>query len=221
MPIALNMKMTYAISVLLILFTFILFRSGLAMAKKITAVLFVIIISFGFLGISDKFANRLTGMVQETNTISSGQSSGNFSYRILHAKERLDYITKNTVTAVRGIGYVSEANYHHKTFKFGCYNRERNRVDQLDNGDIMWSNIFVRVGLLGCLFYLCFFGFLMKMYYENRSHSDYYTLWFSYLLITILFTSLGNETMWYGYFFMYPISIYFALQSEEYLVYDT
>lgn len=34
MPIALNMKMTYAISVLLILFTFILFRSGLAMAKK-------------------------------------------------------------------------------------------------------------------------------------------------------------------------------------------
>lgn len=158
MPIALNMKMTYAISVLLILFTFILFRSGLAMAKN-NGSAFVIIISFGFLGISDKFANRLTGMVQETNTISSGQSSGNFSYRILHAKERLDYITKNTVTAVRGIGYVSEANYHHKTFKFGCYNRERNRVDQLDNGDIMWSNIFVRVGLLGCLFYLCFSAF--------------------------------------------------------------
>lgn len=51
--------------------------------------------------------------------------------------------------------------------------------------------------------------------------SDYYTFWFSYLLITLLFTSFGNESMWYGYFFLYPITEYFALNTENYFVYDT
>lgn len=221
LTIALNLKMTYAVSVLLITFVFILFRSSLEMNKKVIAVLSVVIISFVFLGISDKFCNRLTSVVQETNTISAGKTSGNFSYRILHAKERFGYIIKSPATAVRGIGYISESNYHKKTFRLGCWNEERNRVDQLDNGDIMWSNIFVRVGLLGCFFYIVLFGYLIRKFYEERYMSDYYTLWFSYLLITLLFTSFGNESMWYGYFFLYPITEYFALNTENYFVYDT
>lgn len=214
-PIALNLKMTYAISVFLITLLAILFRSKVQLGLKILYLVIIFISSVLFLNLNDTFSSRLSSMVNETNTVSTGEVSGNFSYRILHAKERYDYITNNSpIIALRGIGYISEKNYRDEPFYLGVYNKEKGQVDQLDNGDILWSNIFVRVGLFGLFLYICMYITLIKGYYKLKCLSKRYALWCSYLLVTLMFTSFGNETMWYGYFFFYPILIYKSLRIQ-------
>ena len=206
-PMLLNLKMTYTISVLLIVLIAVLFSKKVGNGMKIFYLATVLSFSFVFLSLDNRFSDRLLNMYAETETISSGETSGNFSYRILHSMERLRYITASPDTAIRGIGYVSETNYTHETFTLGVYNDEKGRVDQLDNGDILWSNVFVRVGLLGLALYLWMYGRLMNIYIRNRYADRKNSMWFAYLLVSLLFTSLGNDTMWYGYFFLYPILV--------------
>lgn len=204
LPIVLNLKMTYAVSVLLIVVVFMVFQSRIGTFKKVAGLFVLLVSTVVFLSVSDRFNERLNSTIEETSTISSGETSGNFSYRILHAQERYAYISRSTITAIRGIGYVTEAHFRKAPFLLGCWNEERGQVDQLDNGDILWSNVFVRIGLLGLLVYLYLFIKIIVAFYRQKKDRRS-ALWFSYLMVSLLFTSLGNDTMWYGFFFLYPI----------------
>jgi hypothetical protein len=203
-PILLSLKMTYAISVLLITLVAIYFSKSIGSGKKVFYPIAILVVSILFLTANNSFSERFRTMYSETETISSGEVSGNFSYRILHASERFNYIIATPETAIRGIGYVSETNFYRSPFVLGVYNAERERVDQLDNGDILWSNVFVRIGLFGVILYAWMFYKLTMAFYKGRKTYSTYDYWFSYLLISLIFTSLGNDTMGHGFFFLYP-----------------
>lgn len=210
LPILLSLKMTYAISVILIYVIYLFSSPIMTFRTKCVVAGAVFFVAMAFLSISKDFTERLIGMTQETSSISQGESEGNFSFRILHAAERLNYILGNANTTIRGMGYVSEQNYNKNTFTIGTWNREENRIDQLITGDIAWSVFFVRLGLGGLFIYLFFYVTLICTYYRRihlkQTIKDRKLAIYTYsMLVTFLvFTSLGNSLIAGSDFFIYP-----------------
>lgn len=203
-PILLNMKMTYAISVLLIYVVYLLISSNLSLSRKLFGGLGLAVAVGLFLSTATSFQERFVGMTQDAGNIEQEEVTGNFSFRILHALERYNYITQESETAIRGLGYVSESNFKRDIFSIGLYNEFDEKV-QLDTGDIAWSLFFMRLGLLGLAFYL-FMYFRIAVEYGKHMHNNRFNgFFFSMLMVFILFTSLGNAIIAYGDFFIYPL----------------
>src|SRR5690606_1093080 len=100
---------------------------------------------------NDKLRERVLESSSAIESVKNETNSDNFSYRLLHSLERLNYIMKDPVRTVRGIGYIHEDNFKVKIFEIGLINKETQEIIQLDTGDIAWSLFLVRFGLLGTL----------------------------------------------------------------------
>ena len=199
-PAVMFLKMTYAITVVLVFAFIILMKKNTSMATKIVLGAVMCISISVFLTMNSSFNERMTGMMAETNNISQGESDGNFSYRIMHAQERFDYISNDPVMLWRGMGYIHERNLKKTLFVFGTNGGE----SQLDTGDIAWSLFFIRLGMIGLLLYLLMYLNIIKQYYKNR-HKDICLLLAAMMITYLTFTSLGNAIIAYDYFFMLPI----------------
>lgn len=199
-PAVMFLKMTYAITIVLIFALIILMKKNTGLAIKIIlGATFCVSVS-AFLYVSSDFNERMSGMIAERSDIEQGESGGNFSYRILHAQERFDFISKDPVMLWRGFGYLHEKNLKKPLFVLGTNHGE----GQLDTGDIVWSLFFIRLGMLGLFLYLLIYINILKQYYRKRQKAIcilFATMMSSYLI----FTSLGNAIISYGYFFIYPI----------------
>ena len=199
-PPIMFLKMTYTITIVLIFAFVILMKKGLGLATKIFMGVGLFVSISMFLYMNSDFNERMTGMIAETNDIAQNESGGNFSYRIVHAKERYDFISKDPIMLCRGFGYLHEKNLKQQLFVFGTNNGE----GQLDTGDIVWSLFFIRLGIVGIFFYLIMYLNILRKYYRNRNNAICCV--FAAMLISyLIFTSLGNAIISYGYFFIYPI----------------
>ena len=199
-PVVLSLKMTYAVTIVLVLGFFILMNKTTKTLTKIALAILMIIGVSGVLYTSASFSERLTSVVAETEDISQEENSGNFSYRILHAQERWEYIKKDPIMLTRGFGYLHENNLKKQIFTFGTNHGEQ----QLETGDIVWSLFFLRLGLLGIFLYIYMYTTIFKQYYKKRDRKV--CLLFASMMISYLvFTSLGNCIISYSYFFVYPI----------------
>lgn len=118
--------------------------------------------------------------------------------------ERYDYIMQESETAIRGLGYVSESTFKRDIFNIGLHN-EFDEIIQLDTGDIAWSLLFVRLGLLGLAFYLFMYFRIVVEYGKHMHNNRFNGFFFSMLLVFILFTSLGNAIIACSDFFIYPL----------------
>ncbi len=204
-PMILNLKMTYVISVFGIYIIYVLFISKWSFARKIGIFIFsVVLVSIIFVS-SNAFSTRFINMTQELNTIENAEVSGNFSYRLLHAHERLNYILNDPIRILRGIGFVSESNFQQSVFNLGQYSSVTDDVAQLDTGDIAWSLLFIRLGIAGTFLYICFYFKLIFEYKRYLYSNKYSVLFISLLLVFILFTSLGNALIAQSDFFIYPL----------------
>lgn len=204
-PIVLNVKMTYLLSVILIIVIYLLMRKSINISNKIIAVFLSGIVIIGFFTFNTNVSSRLIDLTSGITSALQGDVEDNFSYRLLHATERLNFILDSPSTAIRGIGYISEVNYKDVTFELGVWNDSLKRVDQLNNGDIVWSNLFLRLGLLGLCIYLFMYFRFLGVFYKYRFNNKCNSAFFLFLLISLLFTSLGNDLIGYGDFFIFPI----------------
>lgn len=205
MPIILCLKMTYALSVAGIYLVYVFVASSWSSGKKIAL---SAVFAFGlvcFLVFNEKFSDRLIGMTREVSTIDSEEVSGNFSYRILHATERFDYIAADPVRLIRGLGFVSEQNFVNPIFIIGQYDPERDRITQLDTGDIAWSLLFLRLGVAGTILFLIFYLKIVRLYYKRSKESELNAYFFSMMTVFLVFTSLGNALITYDDFYVYPL----------------
>ena len=200
LPVILSLKMTYAITIALVFTFYIILNKNIAITSKVgLSILMFFSISFTLI-VSSDFSERLSSVAAETNDISRDEQSGNFSYRILHAQERLEFIMNDPVMSIRGFGYLHEKNLKKVLFVYGTNHGQQ----QLDTGDIAWSLFFIRLGFLGIFLYLIMYFTIVKTYYINRNKKI--CLIFSSMLISyLIFTSLGNCIITYSYFFIYPI----------------
>lgn len=215
-PIILNMKMTYAISVVLIYVVYVIVSSRWPLYRKVVTGLGLVATVLIFMSFATSFQDRFDRMVKDANNIGQESVEGNFSFRILHAAERYEYITREPMTAVRGVGYVSESNFKKDSFMIGL--RDENAdIIQLDTGDIAWSLFFVRLGLLGTAIYIIMYFGIMSCFTRYMRRTRFNGFFFSLMIVFLLFTSLGNAIIADGDFFIFPLLFTNAdlLLSEE------
>lgn len=155
---------------------------------------------------SPSFQQRLEETIAQSGSSSTREEEGNFSYRIDHFSERLEYVLKDPVRSVRGLGYVQERNFHEQPFQLGQLNNWGSKA-MLDTGDIAWSLLILRLGLLGLFFYILMYLKCLNMLWRYKNHDDFILVFFSYVFISLVFMSLGNALIAYGDFFIYPLLI--------------
>jgi len=155
----------------------------------------------------------VTGFEEIQNfSLTSNEIKGNYSFRILHARERLNYITSGFQHTIFGLGNISEENFS-EVFEIGLL-EESGRITQLDTGDIAWSIFFIRLGLLGTILYLFIFVRLLLNFYRIRKHNSLARVTFVYLLVNISIMSFASSSMATGQFFLLPILLYFLCKKE-------
>lgn len=204
LPIVLNLKMTYAVTVFLIFVVYMLTTKSMKASRKIAISIVTILATIAFFAVNSDFTDRFNSVTNERSAISQGENEGNFSFRILHAEERLNYILQDEVTAIRGIGFVSESHFNHYVFLIGL-TTEDGDVIQLDTGDISWSVFFVRLGLVGLAVYLMMYLIVTFYYYRYRRVNPLNAYMFSMMLVFLAFCSLGNAIITESSFFIYPL----------------
>jgi len=181
------------------IFTGILIMSGLIVAVSFNPI------------IKERFKEGFEE-VQNFNFSTEKDLQGNYSFRMLHAEERINYILQNVQYTFFGLGNVTEENFP-EVFAIGLV-ADTGGVIQLDTADIAWSTLFIRLGLLGTSLYLLFFVSILVFFYRNRKNNPLATVTFVYLFINLTILSFASSTMATGQFFIFPVLLYFLSKRK-------
>jgi hypothetical protein len=152
------------------------------------------------------FYQRFQDTLNQSGVTSERQQEGNFSYRINHFSERLDYVLDDPVRSMRGLGYVQERNYHGFRFKYGQTNILGGKA-MLDTGDIAWSLLILRLGLLGICVYLVMYSKCLRELWRDHDRDRLVTVYFAYALVALVFMSFGNTLVAQSEFFVIPLML--------------
>lgn len=205
-PIILNIKMTYIFSILLMVGVYILIVSNLSLVKKFFFFGCLSVLATTMLVMNDNVTERARQMTKNIHSLDENDMhADNFSFRILHARERLIYISQDPVLLFRGIGFVAEKNMKKEIFNVGLYDRELKKIRQIDTGDIAWSLIFCRLGIGGLCIFLLFYFKLILVFWEKRGNNLICAYMESMLIVFLCFTSFGNTIIVMDDFYLYPI----------------
>lgn len=205
-PIILNIKMTYIVTIVLMIGVYVLIVSNLSIIKKLFFVSCLSIFATTMLVMNDKMTERVREMTTNIHSLDeNNMHADNFSFRILHARERLIYITQDPIRILRGIGFIAEKNITHDMFYIGLYDKELKKIRQIDTGDIAWSLFLCRLGIGGlCVFLLLYFK-LLSVFWKNRKDDTISAYMVSVMIVFLFFTSFGNTLIAMDDFYLYPI----------------
>lgn len=209
LPSLLNLKVTYIVTIVAMFVLFTVMNTTSTPVKKITMFLTTILVSFFILSSSGDLVGRMVEMKTNfsSQSLENIESEDNFTYRLAHAAERLTYILGRGDRTIRGLGFISEENYKEDAFEIGLWDDNSFSIVQLDTGDIAWSILFLRLGLLGLSIYLIFYFKLLKTLWKTNGVAPLYTAYAIILIVFLLFTSLGNTIITTGEFFFIPLLI--------------
>lgn len=155
----------------------------------------------------------LEGFSDVANINLNGDVQGTFSYRIFHTKERLDYISSDIKYSIIGIGNITEKNSN-TNFQFGVLD-ENARPTQLDTGDIAWSRLFLRLGIIGTFIYLSIVFILIKEIKLFIKMSLLSINIYSFLIIELFMISFVSSELANGSFILLPILIYYYIKNYD------
>lgn len=207
LPILLTLKMSYFATLIGIAAIFYLIKNSYSLLKILNYTFISLVSLFVLLTVFPVFNQRLHETIAQSQTLTSGKGEkGNFSYRIEHFAERLDYVLSDPIRSIRGLGYVQERNFHEKIFKLGQLN-QYGRKAQLDTGDIAWSILIIRLGIIGIILYLLFYRKCLLVLYNQGKKNDVDLLFFSYLFASLFVMSWGNTIIANSEFFIFPLLI--------------
>ena len=207
LSVIMNLKQTY---ILTILATFIVYlvtfkRENITyLIKYGIAVVFSSVILFVA---NDRLRERILESSTAVENVKDEISGNTFSFRLLHTVERFNYIVKEPLSIIRGIGFVHEENYKAKVFEIGLIDRDTQDIIQLDTGDIAWSIFFTRFGLLGTLIFLVLYVYIIRQLYIKAAVSHISSIFFAFLTACLFVTSLGNAVVAYSYFYLIPLMV--------------
>lgn len=206
MPVVLSMKMSYFVTIFLILCSCYFFKNnGLKIVQSMILIGLCVILLFAVFPV---FYLRLQSTLNQSELFynSNNKEEGNFSYRIDHFSERLNYVLHDPVRCIRGLGYVQERNFHDTPFELGQTNINGQKA-MLDTGDIAWSILILRLGLLGILIYLVMYVHILDYFWKFKLYNRIIYVYFFYLLISLVFMSFGNTIIASGDYFIIPLLI--------------
>lgn len=219
LPVILSLKITYTITIVALIMLYTLTKRNIDGIKRVITIVVIVIGVAFFASSASEFMGRVSEITTNLSTLSLEdiESEDNFTYRLAHSSERLQYILKSPDKMIRGLGFITEKNYKREEFIIGLWDEDKNMVTQLDTGDIAWSILFLRLGLLGLAIYLCGYFKLIAVMIKNRAVSDIYGIYAVVFIVFLTFTSLGNTIITMGEFFFIPLLItnYSKLRYEN------
>lgn len=177
----------------------------------------IYVTSFALPSLHERFNeafDEISGMEQSSKNL---DAEGNTTFRLYMVAERYQYLKTNTQYYLFGIGNVIEQDFP-TIFMIGGYNKEMRRPTQLDTGDISWSPIILRLGILGLVIYLIMtFKFIT---FQNHAKKDLLCITTkTYLLITLIVISFAGSTYARGEFWIMPM-ICIVMVSQAYMYND-
>ena len=206
--IVMNLKMTYIFTVILSLIVFILVFRRKQVPSLIAYGVFIIIGSIMIISTNDALMRRIQQSSNAMNSARDGIVEDNASYRLLHTKERFNYIMENPKTALRGIGFIHEQSFNRRpVFSVGLMDRITGYPTQLDTGDIAWSLFVVRFGLVGISLFIIMYIIIVQKLYRQSRKSLLAGVYCTFMIVALCFTSLGNAVIAFGYFYLIPLMV--------------
>jgi len=156
----------------------------------------------GFIDVQNTFSNYDQMIVTE-----------NFSFRIFHLIERFNFIAQQPKTFLFGLGFIMEDSFRTNIFKIGLIN-SIGGVTQLDSGDISWSVLFVRLGIIGVFIYMYFFISLIIIS-SKRNKNSIGKIIGIYLIVNLLILSFFSSNITTGFFFLSIIFLFYINNREH------
>ena len=191
--------MTYLLSIVLIYVLYLIIKNGVNVVKSITYIVLVMIFLNIVLVLFPTISERIMEIQGNLSTIGTENAGDNFSFRMAHAYERLMYVLNGGFFEwFHGVGFINERNFKSGIFTIGLLNEEHNII-QLDTGDIAWSILFVRFGIVGTLIFIFF---LLRLIIQLLKLYGVCKLFGCYLLVALFFQSLGNAVLVDGFFYI-------------------
>ncbi|MDR7372353.1 hypothetical protein [Flavobacterium aquidurense] len=162
---------------------------------------------------------RILSSTDDINTVVDADDIENgtemtFAFRIFHMGERYLYVNQDLKHKIFGIGFIHEIDFPRDVFIFGHKDDSKNgAIIQLDQGDISWSNLFLRYGIFGTLLYfLLFMSFLICFYKNNRQPVA--AAGFMFMIISLIL-SFGSGNFSQFDFFLVPMFFFFYLREVK------
>jgi O-antigen ligase len=112
-------------------------------------------------------------------------------FRFAHFHERLLYVLEKPSSMLFGVGLMTEDSQTTQKLNFQIGLKNNYGITQLDTGDIAWSSLIVRFGIVGTIVYLIFFYALLSFFWKRRKTKEYLhsLLYLFYLLLTSIITT--------------------------------
>ena len=181
-------------------------KSRFSIKKLIVIILGII----GFLIVfntDNVLSQRFKDSKEDVESIQQGSTevSGNLSYRLLLAGERLNYVASNSQYFVFGMGNIEEKNIKKPIFQIGGLD-ENGNIRQIDTADIAWALCIVRWGIIGIFIYLLFvYVRFIHRYFSLSRQNAYAFAMFVYLVSNLLLTSWTYGDIANMYYWILPI----------------
>lgn len=216
LPVLLCMKMSYFTTICICIAAYYAFNKRFRIIKILQYSIVALLAGIALLATFPVFSQRFNETLDQASEISSDKKSkeGSFSYRIDHFSERLEYVLEDPVRSFRGIGYIQERNFHQKPFKLGQTNNWGQKA-MIDTGDIAWSLLILRLGLVGIVFFLYFYLTITKRIYKYSKKDNLCLLFFCYMLVSLVFMSLGNTLIAQSDYYILPILLCMTYENSS------
>lgn len=141
------------------------------------------------------------------------EKDGTLNFRIAHVSERLTYVFDKAERWPMGIGFIHEDSTRAQNlgFRIGIKNFFTGRTIQVDSGDIAWSVVIIKTGLVGLLLLLFFFGAsFVAVSNSQHAYAVVYRGALFYFIVTSFFSSnLVSPN------YMLPLMLFLALALKS------
>ena len=177
-------------------------------AKAIGKVLVSVLLLVGIVYANPVLRTRLL----ETEKVSAALErnddvEGSMSYRSKMVLERIDYISGDAREFLFGLGSIPSDEFTEHAFLI-------NPESPLDSGDISWTAIVCRTGMLGTIFFIYMSVVVAICFFKNKRVSIYALPMAAYMTIWIFPMSFAGSNMQFGQFWILPL-IFASLIGKE------
>jgi len=166
----------------------------------------VLIISGSFISIVNERMNEayldLTATFNSNlNLQNIDQGDNTIVFRIAHFLERYDYMIKQPLGWLFGLGLISDNSPLVKKLPFrnGLVSEVTGQVIQIDTGDLIYSPLLLTLGIVGTIIYLFFFIKFLIYFFKNFQYSNFAIIGFLTILNGFFLSMTGTEMISFSF----------------------
>lgn len=156
------------------------------------------------------FAFLFSGDLADMNMGDFTKEGATLTYRFAWVYERYVYLRQqNNGELLWGLGLISGNQpkaLKMYDFKLGLTNKDTGYPHQLGTPDIAWGNILSRFGMIGIVFYIIFWGIIIRKMWKSRKEDPIVLCGMLYVMAYVM-TSVAGSSISYTTFMAFPFLI--------------